>query len=45
MFLENAWDGITLNPAQEIKHAEAQMILENRNFGYIKFKYWMAKIY
>src|SRR5689334_16840425 len=32
-FPENAWDGLTVNPAQDIKHAEARRSFDNRNFG------------
>jgi hypothetical protein len=35
LFLENAWDGLSLNPAQDIKHAEAHMIFDNRTVEYI----------
>jgi hypothetical protein len=35
IFLENAWEELPLNPAQDIKHAEAYMIFDNRNVEYI----------
>jgi hypothetical protein len=32
---ENAWDGLILKPVQDIKHAEAHKIFDNRKVEYI----------
>jgi hypothetical protein len=35
IFSDNAWDGLTLNPAHDIKQAEAHMNFDNRDAEYI----------
>jgi hypothetical protein len=38
IFLENAWEELTLSPAQDIKHAQAHMIFDNRTVEYINLR-------